>query len=494
MSINFKSIPQNLRVPLFYAEVDNSQANTAQQVQRTLIIGQITSAGTATPNVPVMSAGLADAATQGGTDSMLAAMTKAYRGADSFGEVWYLPLQDHPDAVAATGSIAFTSSPTENGTLYVYIGGKRYPLALASGQSVGAMATALANLVNADPTSFVNATAASGTVTLTAVNKGPCGNDIDIRMTYGGSRAGESAVPGVAYTITAMHSGATPPDMTDALSNLGAMEFDFIVFPYTDSVSLDAVKEFLGDQVGRWSWSNQLYGHAFAFKSATLGNLTTFGVARNDQHVTIMGGYDSPTPSFIWAAAYTGSVAGSVRADPGVPLHSLPVPGVLPPPLESRFLLSERNTLLFDGISTFTVAEDGTVYIDNLITTYQRNTFGNPDDSYLKVETLYSLAYVLRALKTVVTSKYGRVKLADDGTRFAAGANVVTPKVIRADLLAQYRELEARGYVQNGDAFKQGLVVQKSTTNPNRVDVLYPAILINQLDIFALLAQFRLQA
>jgi phage tail sheath gpL-like len=101
---------------------------------------------------------------------------------------------------------------------------------------------------------------------------------------------------------------------------------------------------------------------------------------------------------------------------------------------------------------------------------------------------------VLRALRTVVTSKYARVKLADNGTRFGPGANVVTPNVIRSDLIAQYRELEAAAYVQNGDAFKEGLIVQKSTSNPNRVDVLYPVILINQLDIFALLAQFRLQA
>ena len=32
---------------------------------------------------------------------MLAAMTQAYRNADNFGEVWYLPLADDPAAQLA---------------------------------------------------------------------------------------------------------------------------------------------------------------------------------------------------------------------------------------------------------------------------------------------------------------------------------------------------------------------------------------------------------
>ena len=36
MSINFQTIPQNFRIPLFFAEVNNSQANTALPSQRTL--------------------------------------------------------------------------------------------------------------------------------------------------------------------------------------------------------------------------------------------------------------------------------------------------------------------------------------------------------------------------------------------------------------------------------------------------------------------------
>lgn len=54
MTVPFSNIPSNLRVPLFYAEVDNSQANSGAQTQRTLIIGQITATGNGVVNVPVL--------------------------------------------------------------------------------------------------------------------------------------------------------------------------------------------------------------------------------------------------------------------------------------------------------------------------------------------------------------------------------------------------------------------------------------------------------
>jgi phage tail sheath gpL-like len=154
--------------------------------------------------------------------------------------------------------------------------------------------------------------------------------------------------------------------------------------------------------------------------------------------------------------------------------------------------LGERNTLLWDGITTFVVGSDGTVSINNLITTYQENAFGAADDSYLQVETLFLLMFVLRAQQSLVTSKYSRVKLAANGTRFAPGSAIVTPNTIRADLIAQYGELEFNGYVQDAAGFAKGLIVEKNSVNPNRVDVLWPGTLINQLRIFALLAQFRL--
>ncbi|MDA8248179.1 MAG: phage tail sheath subtilisin-like domain-containing protein [Rhodospirillales bacterium] len=493
--IPFKNIPSNIRVPLFYAELDNSHANSGQYQQRALIIGQITAAGAAVPNVPLISQGNADAVVQGGAGSMLALMTAAYRLNDTFGEVWYLPLADDPASVAALGSISITTAPTANGTLYFYIAGVRVALPVQTTQTPAQIATALAAAIQATPNLPVTASVdgvALTKVDLTAVNKGQAGNDIDLRVNYLGTRGGEVMPTGMTVALTAMAGGATNPALATGLANLGNQTFDFIVNPYTDATSMAAVTALLNDTTGRWSWDQQVYGGAFGAYRGTMASQTTFGTGFNDQHSSVMGFYDSPSPNWIWAAALTGAVAVSVRADPAMPLQTVAIQGVLAPPLPSRFILSEQNTLLYDGISTFNVADDGTVSIQNLISTYQKNAFGQPDDSYLEVETLFTLMYVLRAMASMVTTKYARMKLAADGTRFAAGSAIVTPNTIRGDLIAEYRELEYDGFVQQGDAFKAGLIVEQNSANPNRVDVLWPGTLIDQLRIFALLAQFRL--
>ncbi|HZV08748.1 MAG TPA: phage tail sheath C-terminal domain-containing protein, partial [Novosphingobium sp.] len=210
-------------------------------------------------------------------------------------------------------------------------------------------------------------------------------------------------------------------------------------------------------------------------------------------HLTAIGFYDGPNPSWAWASAFAGAAAQSLRNDPAVPLQFLTVPGLLAPLQASRFPLTVRNTtLLYSGCATWTVDASGNVMIENIITTYTTNSQGAADNSYLEVETLYTLMYVLRYMKSWVQTKYARVKLAADGTRLPANSNIVTPSTIRADIIAAYQTLETDGFVQQSSVFAANLVVEKDATNPNRVNVLWPAVLIDQLRQFAMLAQFRL--
>ena len=126
-------------------------------------------------------------------------------------------------------------------------------------------------------------------------------------------------------------------------------------------------------------------------------------------------------------------------------------------------------------------------------TTYQRNLYGQSDDAYELVTTLATLAKLLRNQRQAITSKYARCKLADDGTRFGPGQAIVTPGIIRGELISQYFIDEFNGLVENSTAFAQNLLVERDPNDSNRVNVLYPPDLINQLRVFAVLAQFRLQ-
>lgn len=493
--VPFHQIPANIRVPLFYAEVDASHANTASPNLRALLIGGKTAAGSAPANVPLISQGAADAKAQCGVGSILAQMTDTYRKGDPFGEVWYLPLSDDAGGAAAVGSVAFTGPATAAGVLSLYLGGDLVAVPVANATAATAVATAVAAAINANVnlpvTAAVDGVTASK-VNITAKNKGLTGNDIDIQVNFLGSAAGEATPAGVVPTITAMAGGLVNPSLTAALANLQDLPFEFIACAYTDATSLTALTALLNDTAGRWSWSTQIYGHYFIAYRGTFSDLTTFGTAKNDQHGSVIGINGSPTPTWRWAAALAAQAAVSVRADQAQPIRSVVLQGVLAPPVTARFSLTQRNTLLFDGVSTFNVDIAGNVILEKLITMYQLNTFGSPDNSYLDAETMFNLAGILRRLKGVVTSKYGRSKLAADGARLQPGSAVVTPNIIRGDIIATYRQMEDEGLVQQSDLFAQSLIVQKNAQNPNRVDVLWPGILIDRLDIFALLAQFRL--
>lgn len=493
MAVGFNAIPSNLRVPLFYAEVDNSQASYFTQQQRALLVGQVLAGSSA--GAPVLVTSADQARSLFGAASMLAGMVEFYRRNDAMGELWCLPLADPTAGTAASGAVTVTGTATGSGQVSLYVAGRRIQVAVDAGDAASAIAAVLAAAVNGAALAVTAAVddQEPATVGLTARHKGEAGNDIALNVNFRGAAGGETMPAGLSVGIEPMAGGTGAPDLAASFALLGDTEYDVVAMPYTDTTSLDAVKEEWGDVTGRWSWSRQVYGHVFAARRGSVGQLSAFGTARNDPHVSVMG-YDaavSPAPSWEWAAATAAAAARSLRADPARPLQTLPLAGILSS--GQSFTRQERQVLLFDGIATHMAGPDGTVMIERLATTYQVNSWGQPDPSFLDVETLATLQYVIRRLRQAITQKFGRHKLASDGTRFGEGQAIVTPKVIRAELVAAYAAMEELGLVENREAFAATLVVERDATDPNRINVLYPPDLINQLRVFAVLAQFRLQ-
>ena len=292
---------------------------------------------------------------------------------------------------------------------------------------------------------------------------------------------------------TQMTSGVGTPDQVDAIAALGDEPFEFLCQPWTDTTSLNAWKDAMDDNVGRWSWAKQLFGHVYTAKRGTIGTLVAAGQARNDQHMTIQAvEVGVPQPVWVQAAALAARTAVFISADASRPTQSGSMPGLDPAPASDRFTLTERQSLLNYGLAT-AYYEGGYVRIQRSITTYQKNAYGQADNSYLDSETMHQSAYIIRRMQSVITSKYGRHKLANDGTRFGAGQPIVTPSTIRGELIAQYAKLELEGHVENADLFAEHLVVERDTQDPSRVNVLFPPDYINGLRIFAMLNQFRLQ-
>jgi hypothetical protein len=103
------------------------------------------------------------------------------------------------------------------------------------------------------------------------------------------------------------------------------------------------------------------------------------------------------------------------------------------------------------------------------------------------VTTLAALAKLLRNQKQAITSKFPRHKLANDGTKVGPGQAIVTPGIIKSELIAQYQRDMYDGLVEDMSNFKRNLLVERDPNDSNRVNVLYPPDLINQLRIFTVL-------
>ncbi|MBA3027441.1 MAG: phage tail protein [Desulfobacterium sp.] len=489
--ISFNSIPGNIRVPLAYVEFDNTRAvaGTPAMPYKVLFVGQKVSAGTAAVNTLYRVATADAAIALFGPGAMLARMIQMYKSINRSCDVWAIALADAVAGVAATGTCLFSGTATAAGTFAIYIGGDRVRFAVPSGMTASQAATALAAAVTADTTLAVTATADTATVTFTARHKGVCGNDIDLRFNYYSDDATPAGLAATLSQVGSVVAGSGNPDMADAITAMGDNWFQGMVTPYTDSANMAALEAELLD---RWGGVRQIGGLAYCSYRATHANSVTFGDGRNSPLVCCMPSGQNPNPTWIWAAATAAQATASVALDPARPFQSLPLTGLMPPPETSRWMLDELNLLLNDGMSTWEVDAGGVIRINRLITMYQENTYGLPDASYLNINTPCTIEYLRYSLRTRVTQKFPRHKLADDGVDYGPGQAIATPKTIKAEIVALASEWVEAGLVENLDQFREELVVERNASDRDRVDVLVPPDLVNQFMIFAAQIQFRL--
>jgi phage tail sheath gpL-like len=403
-------MPSNWLVPFFYAQVDATQAGSTTLTERALIVSQQSAAATATADTPIQVQTQEDAATLFGRGSYCHAMVKAYRDNDPFGELWVCPVADDGAAVDNTHSLTIGGPATENGTISLYIGGYLVTTTVTNGDAANTIATNMnADIVAAalENPITVAATVVPPVVTLTSVNGGAVGNNLDVRVNYLGAAGGEELPAGVTVGIVNNATGATNPTLTTALANLGDDLYDYIMHPWIDVTSTTAFLTLLEDTTGRWAPDRQIYGHAFTSAVGAVAALTAITNAISalvsPQHHTVFGFNDSPSSPWEWTAAHVGQIAKSSKALPSRPYQTLvPIGMKAPPSGVGRWSAAEKQTLLDNGVSVSAVATETTVKIDRVVSNYLTTPGGQADRAYKDVTTLYTLMRILRRLRSVI--------------------------------------------------------------------------------------------
>ncbi|EJH9544011.1 phage tail sheath subtilisin-like domain-containing protein [Salmonella enterica] len=496
--MTFNEIQSDNRIPLVEIEFDNSMAvvGTPAPHQRVLMFGQANLKegkvdGTGALDTPVRITRDAQAVSLFGRGSMLAWMVKEFIAINPDTEL-YVIAQGAGTGKADAGSLTLSGAATGDGVLSVYVGGRRYQVAVAGGQKGKALADKLAALINADrdaPFTAVSAAPAgadvgadASVVSLTARFISECAAH-DIRLNY---YDGETTPDGLTVVITPPAAKAANPDITRSVANMGERQYNYVVMPYRDQANLNVLSTEL---LKRWGPVKMSDGAVWMAHTGTQGEITAFGESRNDFLFTCSAVPKAPEPDYIWAASVCATCAPSLSTDPARPLQTLAVSSRLAPQSADRLTREERNLLLHGGIATVTVAAGEVVQIERQVTMYRVNKYGDVDPGYLDIETIYTLSYLRYSLRTFVTQRFPRHKLADDDTPVAPGQPIVTPKIMSLQLIALGEEWVDQGLVENLDTFKKNLLVERNTSNRNRLDVLCTPDLVNQFRFFA--AQIR---
>ncbi|MFN4328304.1 MAG: phage tail sheath C-terminal domain-containing protein [Limnobacter sp.] len=492
MSISFNQIPVNLLTPGQYVEFDNSRAVTGlvNIEQRILVIAPQLATGTAPVNVPFQLDNLANGTTKLGRGSIGADMIESILKVTDTIETWVLPIADLPAGVQATGTIVVSGAPTEAGTINLYVAGTRVQVPVSTTDTATTIATAIAAAINANGDLPVTAGSSAGTVTVTSRHKGTLGNDIDMRVNY--YPLSEKTPAGVNLTVAANLTGGTgDPSIATGLAAIGQTQYNTIVMAFNDDTNLAAIELELDN---RWGPLFQNDGHCHIGFRGTVGQINTKLSTRNNSHLTMWTVESGGEPQPIWEKAALGGAIASfyLGIDPARPLQTLAMPGRLPASMEKRFTRAERNNILSFGGATTVVNAGGNVVVERAVTTYTQNAGGFVDPSYRDIETMYTLSLLRYQVRARISQKFPRYKLANDGTQFAPGQAVVTPKIIKAELIALFRDWEEVGLVEDVEQFKADLLVNRNNADANRVDVLLPPNIINQFRVFASQIQFRL--
>ncbi|MDT7483702.1 hypothetical protein [Citrobacter koseri] len=124
------NIPDDIRVPLVWIDIDNSMAMSGAPAQsrKILVIGQQVESASAEPLTLNRITGDSMADEYHGRGSMLAEMLKTLRKANSYTETYAIGLADISVGAAATASITVVGDALAAGTLALLIAPRNTPL------------------------------------------------------------------------------------------------------------------------------------------------------------------------------------------------------------------------------------------------------------------------------------------------------------------------------------------------------------------------------
>lgn len=484
MTISFNEIPYDWLKPGTYMEVAPvyDRMGLVAYPAKAILLVQMLATGTATPKQLYRITRADQGRGLFGAGSVGQQMVEAFKASNKTTDVYAIGISDVAAGVAAVGSFAFAGTATATGALPLYIGKKRIPVTVSVGMTAAQLATAAVTAINAITDLPVTATAASGTVTLTARHKGEVGNAVHLAV---GRQVDDTIPAGVTVTVTAMAGGTTNPAVQELLDVIATQWFTDWALPWDDATTLATVAANL---TSRYLAMGKLDAHAYFGHRGAFSALITKGGLTNCPFMSGMGAKGSPSAPWEWAAALCAVASFQFANDPARQLRGLVLTDIAAPVAADQFIETEQDLLLKGGVSTFLPLVDGTVAIDRVVTTYKVSTLGVADRAWLDVMVPKTASRIRYDWNAYVQLTYPRCKLAPDGSRAAdadvSGA-VVTPKRMRGSWAGRCRVYEERGWIVDVQDTLGRSVFEIDPDDKNRMNAQQPISIIGNLMVLA---------
>jgi phage tail sheath gpL-like len=349
-------------------------------------------------------------------------------------------------------------------------------LPVPNGTTHTAVAAALNAAIGAIQNIAVTAAVVSATVSVTAKQEGPNGNQIGLVHNPGGAAQAAKNPAGIAVTMPVggyLADGAGTVTAHDALltsaeaDNLKDRWYTVIAWPYTDATNLGYLKA--SGVLRRDPAFKRRFAAYVAYVKDLYADVLGLPEDINDESICPAWDPRSYAPAWELAAAVAGAVAASATLDPGRPFKTLavgvPINNAIP-----NLSYPENDALFRAGMGYFKADAEGVLRIVDLACSYRTTPGGADTEEWFDAESIH-----LRQQKmydeerTFTSAPYDRAVLASDDV-VTSKSWVVKPKTMVTDFINLVDYWASEGWTKNPETVKASIVAEINATFNGRMD------------------------
>jgi len=373
-----------------------------------------------------------------------------------------------------------TGTATANATHKVVVNGrtsidfKEYSFDVAIGDNATAVAAKISDAINGVLSSPCTASSALGVVTATTKWKGATSAELNISIDYGTNSAG------LAYSQTSSTDGAGSVDLSASLASFGDDWYTMVINTYGEA-QLSALESFNGlpndtNPTGRYN--GLLFKPFCAYFGSVESDKDNLALITDDSaRVAQVTNVLCPAPNskgFTFEAASNVVALASIvyQNTPNLDVNNLSYPDMPIPADENIGDMKDYNNrdfLVKKGCSTVMLT-NGAYVIQDLVTTYHPDGEVPLQYSYPRNLNLdWNVSDTYRTLETI--NLKDKTLVSDNQVTTVSGC--IKPREWKGIVYDMFDDLAEKALINDPGFAKASLIVQISSTNPNRFETLF---------------------